>query len=189
MKLAEKILNICKGILEYNVDPKVSVPEEDSSIWHIGTDRKKYRMKFAVGKSRLEVEREAQQVLREPVRYSKHVGDSIAGDFRKAANENEDYDPNPYVGYVIDMREGVAVANKMRQKEVIKQIREMGLHCDRTPDGEFRIVPRGGNETQAYYTDDPDDAIATARHMLSTKKDREEIAATIRGERSNYGWE
>lgn len=32
-------------------------------------------------------------------------------------------------------------------------------------DGEFRVCPIGGHEGQAYYTDDLDDAIGTARWM------------------------
>ena len=56
----------------------------------------------------------------------------------------------------------------MTQKAVIAAVRAMGLSCGRTDHGDYRInllKREGGNEDTAYYTDDAEDAVATAQAM------------------------
>jgi hypothetical protein len=50
-------------------------------------------------------------------------------------------------------------------KEAFKLIRSMGAHVRREA-GEWRVNIPGGNEATAYYTDDTEDAILTARDMM-----------------------
>jgi len=50
----------------------------------------------------------------------------------------------------------------MTQKQTIATIRALGLVC-RVRDGEYRVNYRDGQESTAYYTNDSDDALATAR--------------------------
>lgn len=57
--------------------------------------------------------------------------------------------------------------SKLTIKATIQAIRALGLTCGRTLSGEFRInFPKPHNtENNAYYTDDPQDAIGTAIAM------------------------
>lgn len=50
----------------------------------------------------------------------------------------------------------------MTQSEARRILRDLGwtLRCS---DGEYRVAPRGASEDRAYYTNDLDDAIGTAR--------------------------
>ena len=57
----------------------------------------------------------------------------------------------------------------MTQEALYKAIRDMGLSI-RIDNGEYRIADRGRQaetESGAYYTNDRDDALATARCMVS----------------------
>jgi len=57
----------------------------------------------------------------------------------------------------------------MTQEALFKAIRDMGLSIT-IDDGEYRIAYRGrvaDTESSAYYTGDRDDALATARCMVS----------------------
>lgn len=56
------------------------------------------------------------------------------------------------------------------QSEVLSTIRAMGLDVKRTPEGEYRINLKGGKEKSAAYTEDPQDAIGTARAMAEWEK-------------------
>jgi hypothetical protein len=60
----------------------------------------------------------------------------------------------------------------MTQHETMQAIRKLGLTCGRTAYGEYRVNLRladGGSEATAYYTDDAEDALATACYMLRFK--------------------
>lgn len=48
------------------------------------------------------------------------------------------------------------------QKQAREMCKAMGFTFRATQDGEFRIAPRKGNEDQAYYTTDIQDAVGTA---------------------------
>lgn len=50
--------------------------------------------------------------------------------------------------------------------QAAKAIRALGLTVSRS-DGEIRVAFKG-NESAAYYTDCPEDALATAQHMAAT---------------------
>lgn len=52
----------------------------------------------------------------------------------------------------------------MTQTEMMNRVRMAGCTV-RVEDGEIRVVPRGGGEFQAYYTNDRDDAVRTAQRM------------------------
>ena len=54
---------------------------------------------------------------------------------------------------------------KLTDKEAQKQIRETGATVSRK-DGEYKVNVPGGTEATAYYTDDPSDAVGTARAMM-----------------------
>jgi hypothetical protein len=55
---------------------------------------------------------------------------------------------------------------RLPAKHVIQTCREMGMHCTHDRDhGEFRVNHPKGSEETAYYTNDGQDAIGTARHM------------------------
>lgn len=54
----------------------------------------------------------------------------------------------------------------MTKTETIKVIKQLGLAAS-CKDGEYRITT--GGEEAAYYTDDADDAIATAKRMVAAK--------------------
>lgn len=54
---------------------------------------------------------------------------------------------------------------KLTQKEALAQIRATGATVN-VKDGEFRVNVPGGGEGPAYYTDDPKDAIGTAKAMM-----------------------
>ncbi len=58
----------------------------------------------------------------------------------------------------------------MNIKQTIQTIRDLGLTC-RCHDGEWRINFFGGNEDTAYYTDDAEDAVDTAKAMLGRGPD------------------
>lgn len=60
----------------------------------------------------------------------------------------------------------------MTQKATIKAIRALGLTCTRTAYGEYRINLRKGTEATAYYTDDADDALATARYLRTEEESK-----------------
>jgi hypothetical protein len=55
------------------------------------------------------------------------------------------------------------------QKDLFAAVRELGLSIRSTVIGyqrsEYRICLKGGTEASAYYTEDRDDALATARSM------------------------
>ena len=46
----------------------------------------------------------------------------------------------------------------------------------RVTDGEFRVVPPGGDELSAYYTDDAADAVGTARAIERRRRARIRLA-------------
>ena len=56
----------------------------------------------------------------------------------------------------------------MKQKEIFEAIRAAGCTVGKR-DGIFRVCPRGADEDQAYYTDDPADALWTAKSMNKEK--------------------
>lgn len=62
----------------------------------------------------------------------------------------------------------------MNENLTIKELREAlkTLGCTlQIRDGEYRVNIKGGSEATAYYTDDREDALDTARFMVeSTKK-------------------
>jgi hypothetical protein len=57
----------------------------------------------------------------------------------------------------------------MHVRRAIETCKGMGMHCshDRSTN-EFRVNHPHNDERTAYYTDDPDDAIGTARHMKAS---------------------
>ena len=58
----------------------------------------------------------------------------------------------------------------MNTSQVLTAVRAMGMTC-RYDNGEYRVnIPTawGGSEATAYYTNDADDAIGTARIMRDT---------------------
>ena len=57
----------------------------------------------------------------------------------------------------------------MRQKikETILAVRAAGCSCSRTREDEYRVNLKGGDEATAYYTQDAEDAIDTARAMVN----------------------
>jgi hypothetical protein len=57
------------------------------------------------------------------------------------------------------------VAGKLTIKEAMFRIRQMGLTVGRTAHREFRINFPDGTEGTAYYTNDAQDAVDTARAM------------------------
>lgn len=52
------------------------------------------------------------------------------------------------------------------QKQCIALIRHLGATV-KVSEGEYRVNVPGGTEATAYYTDDPNDAILTAKHMMT----------------------
>ncbi len=52
----------------------------------------------------------------------------------------------------------------MNQTEALNEIRSLGMTAT-VKEREFRINYKGGSEETAYYTDDPQDAVDTAKHM------------------------
>lgn len=54
----------------------------------------------------------------------------------------------------------------LTQKDLFKLVRELGLSIKKTEYGEYRINYKDRGEASAYYTDDRDDALATARAMI-----------------------
>lgn len=68
-----------------------------------------------------------------------------------------------------DPEAGKARLEKMREptvSEAFDQIRATGAKVTRK-DGEFRVNVPGGKEATAYFTDDPKDAVETAKVMMS----------------------
>lgn len=63
------------------------------------------------------------------------------------------------------------------QKAAIFAIRAMGLSV-RVDAGEYRVNYRNGTEASAYYTDDAEDAVATARSMADALEVRAAQAET-----------
>lgn len=68
-------------------------------------------------------------------------------------------------------RQANPASDKLRQKDVFAQIRQMGLTVRMTTEGEIRVTHKGVSPKQAeawaYYTDDLEDAFHTARRMAS----------------------
>lgn len=59
----------------------------------------------------------------------------------------------------------------INKTEAVKQIKALGLSGRATGYGsEIRVNLWGGREATAYYTDDPQDAIDTARRMIQEAK-------------------
>ena len=59
----------------------------------------------------------------------------------------------------------------------IKQAKEELKALDMTlrkRDGEYRVNFREGNEDSSYYTDDINDAVATAKHMRKAKDESQQ---------------
>lgn len=61
----------------------------------------------------------------------------------------------------------------MTIKEALGRIRDMAMTA-RYRDGEFRVNYINGKEVTAYYTNSPEDAIATASHMRDTQQNGKE---------------
>lgn len=100
MKLAEKIIDICKRILGEDKD--------DHSLWDVFTTQKKYTVKAKVGAKREEVRQQAEEGIGQPIVSMKYKGDFIDGDFKKAAEQGESFGKAPNVsdsGIVLDLRE------------------------------------------------------------------------------------
>jgi hypothetical protein len=57
---------------------------------------------------------------------------------------------------------------KLTQAVAFQQIRSLGLSVRKTDAGEFRVSR--GDEASAYYADDLQDAVDTARAMASDKR-------------------
>lgn len=55
-----------------------------------------------------------------------------------------------------------------------REIRALGLTFSRNDDGEIRVA-WPGNESAAYYTDCPEDALATAQHMAAEPTPAEDL--------------
>ena len=62
--------------------------------------------------------------------------------------------------------EKVVVSPKLTAKEAMAQIRAIGASVTRK-DGEYKVNIPGGTEATAYYTDDPRDAVGTAKAMMA----------------------
>jgi hypothetical protein len=59
----------------------------------------------------------------------------------------------------------IMVTEKMlRVADAFAAIRAVGMTA-RYRDGEWRVCPKGGKEAEAYYTNDPEDAVGTAKLM------------------------
>lgn len=64
------------------------------------------------------------------------------------------------------------MATQLTQKDALNAIRWLGFHA-RVRDGEYRVTYGRTNderEDNAYYTDDPQDALDTARHMAKERE-------------------
>lgn len=59
------------------------------------------------------------------------------------------------------------------------EVAKLGMVLSKTEHGEFRVNFKGGSEATAYYTDDLDDAVGTARLMSKEKP---------KGSRSAFKW-
>ncbi len=67
---------------------------------------------------------------------------------------------------------------KLTQKEVTKRIRDLGLRAKYIVEyGEWRVTTSDNSEDNAYYTDDPEDAISTAQYMAKAIKDNPRACA------------
>lgn len=66
----------------------------------------------------------------------------------------------------------------MTNATVKREVKAVGLVATRTECDEWRVNYRGGSEATAYYTDDADDAVATARAMSHAQS--ETTAACVR---------
>lgn len=60
------------------------------------------------------------------------------------------------------------MARLTANKYVKETCKSLGLTCS-VRDGEYRVNYPNGAESTAYYTDDPVDAIQTARQMAKSK--------------------
>ncbi|MBS0641662.1 MAG: hypothetical protein JSS43_17505 [Proteobacteria bacterium] len=56
----------------------------------------------------------------------------------------------------------------MTQQQLFDAVRALGLVCRRTDWGDYRVA-YPGDEASAYYTDDREDALFTARHMAGVR--------------------
>ena len=72
----------------------------------------------------------------------------------------------------------------MTDKGLYAALRNLGLVCRKTEDGEYRVNFRGGTEATAYYTNDRVDALETGRAMLAQRKATD--GKTIYGDREAY---
>lgn len=52
-----------------------------------------------------------------------------------------------------------------KQADTFRAIKSLGMTVRKTEYDEFRVNIKGGTEATAYYTNDLDDALATARQM------------------------
>jgi hypothetical protein len=66
----------------------------------------------------------------------------------------------------------------MTTKEAKTAAAAVGAILTKT-DGEYRVVLKGGTEASAYYTNDVDDAVATARAMAKRANGDEPIASLL----------
>jgi hypothetical protein len=71
-------------------------------------------------------------------------------------------------------------AHAVRKADAMSAIREMGAKA-RFRDGEWIVNVPGGTENTAYYTNDPEDAIATARHMMQQHHSHARMATSPTG--------
>jgi hypothetical protein len=55
----------------------------------------------------------------------------------------------------------------MTRDDARKQLQALGLVLKRTPDGEWRVNFKGGDEETAYYATDLTDALDTGRMMAA----------------------
>lgn len=58
----------------------------------------------------------------------------------------------------------------MTQKQAFELARSVGAVIRKTEYGEYRVNYRGGDEVTAYYTDDVEDAAATALCHYSDRR-------------------
>ena len=67
----------------------------------------------------------------------------------------------------------------MHWSQIRNSIEAMGMKVTRGMGGEYRVNFPGGTEDTAYYTDDAQDAIGTARLMVWTRLRAETVASDM----------
>jgi len=92
----------------------------------------------------------------------------VIGDVHKALERDDTEEVTSAISDALDTTSKHKKVPRQQQRltfaEVKREVTQLGFTLSKNQDGEYRLCPKGGREESAYYTNDLDDVLGTARH-------------------------